>query len=131
MLRRLAARYGRIEPVDETAWAPADRFRLPDGTLFGIIASTTSPFCGTCDRARLTADGVWFKCLYAEDGLDLRKPLRDGESDDSLSALIAAGWRARNDRGAELRLAERERGVFVPADQLKKNPHLEMHTKGG
>jgi cyclic pyranopterin phosphate synthase len=131
MLARLEARYGRIEAVDETAWAPADRFRLPDGTLFGIIASTTHPFCGTCDRARLTADGVWFKCLYAEDGIDLRKPLRAGESAEALSALIAGAWRKRADRGAELRLAERERGVFVPADELRKNPHLEMHTKGG
>ncbi len=131
MIARLEARYGRVEPIDETVWAPADRFRLPDGTLFGIIASTTQPFCGTCDRARLTADGVWFKCLYAEDGLDLRKPLRSGESAQSLAASIAAAWRSRSDRGAELRLAERERGVFVPAEALKKNPHLEMHTKGG
>jgi cyclic pyranopterin phosphate synthase len=115
MLSRLQARYGRVEPIDETVWAPADRFRLPDGTLFGIIASTTQPFCGTCDRARLTADGVWFTCLYAEDGLDLRKPLRGGESTDELAAAIAAAWRARSDRGAELRLAERERGVFVSA----------------
>ncbi len=131
MLARLEARYGPIQAVDETAWAPADRFRLPDGTLFGIIASTTHPFCGTCDRARLTADGVWFKCLYAEDGIDLRKPLRTGDSAEEISALIAGAWRGRADRGAELRLAERERGVFVPADELKKNPHLEMHTKGG
>jgi len=131
MLGRLEARYGHIEPVDETVWAPADRFRLPDGTLFGIIASTTHPFCGTCDRARLTADGVWFKCLYAEDGLDLRKPLRGGEADEAIASLIALAWRGRSDRGAELRLAERERGVFVPAEALKKNPHLEMHTKGG
>ncbi len=131
MLARLEARYGPIQAVDETAWAPADRFRLPDGTLFGIIASTTHPFCGTCDRARLTADGVWFKCLYAEDGIDLRKPLRAGESAEGISALIAGAWRKRADRGAELRLAERERGVFVPADELKKHPHLEMHTKGG
>jgi cyclic pyranopterin phosphate synthase len=131
ILRRLVAHYGAVEAIDETAWAPADRFRLPDGTVFGVIASTTSPFCGTCDRARLTADGVWFTCLYAQQGLDLRKPLRQGETDGQLAARLTTGWQARTDRGAELRLAERERGVFVRADALKKNPHLEMHTKGG
>jgi cyclic pyranopterin phosphate synthase len=131
ILRRLAAHYGTIEPIEETAWAPADRFRLPDGTVFGIIASTTSPFCGTCDRARLTADGVWFTCLYAAGGLDLRKPLREGATAESIGARLADLWHARTDRGAELRLAERERGVFVPAHTLKQNPHLEMHTKGG
>lgn len=131
ILTRLEAHYGRIEPLEETVWAPADRFRLLDGTVFGVIASTTSPFCGTCDRARLTADGVLFTCLYAEQGIDLRKPLREGEAMEALAARIGGTWRARADRGAELRLAERERGVFVPAATLKKDPHLEMHTKGG
>jgi GTP 3',8-cyclase len=131
ILARLAAHYGGVEAIDEAAWAPADRFRLRDGTVFGVIASTTHPFCGTCDRARLTADGVWFMCLYAQDGLDLRKPLRDGASSEVLAQRIGAAWADRADRGAELRLAERERGVFVPADALRRNPHLEMHTKGG
>jgi GTP 3',8-cyclase len=131
ILARLAARYGGVEPIEESSWAPADRFRLPDGTVFGVIASTTQPFCSTCDRARLTADGLWFMCLYAQDGLDLRKPLREGETPAAVASRIASAWRARADRGAELRLAERERGVFVPADQLRRDPHLEMHTKGG
>ena len=60
--------------------APAARFRLPDGLTFGIIASTTQPFCRTCDRARLTADGVLLLCLYAQHGTDLRRPLRAGAS---------------------------------------------------
>ena len=51
-----------------------------DGTVFGIIASTTEPFCRTCDRSRLTADGVWYLCLYASRGVDLRGPLRGGVS---------------------------------------------------
>src|SRR3954470_22351690 len=54
MLRALEARYGWVEPVGETSNAPAERFRLGDGTVFGIIASTTAPFCRTCDRSRLT-----------------------------------------------------------------------------
>jgi cyclic pyranopterin phosphate synthase len=131
MLRRLEAHYGPIVPVDETEWAPADRFRLSDGTIFGVISSTTNPFCGTCDRARLTADGVWFTCLYAERGIDLRQPLRAGEPPEALAARLVERWSGRTDRGAELRLADRERGIFVPADTLKKNPHLEMHTRGG
>ena len=52
--------------------APADRYRLPDGRTFGIIASVTAPFCRTCDRSRLTADGTWYHCLYADRGLNLR-----------------------------------------------------------
>ena len=78
MLASLAQRYGDIQAVEETSSAPADRYRLPDGTIFGIISSTTEPFCETCDRSRLTADGMWYLCLYASRGLDLRGALRAG-----------------------------------------------------
>ena len=64
----LSRRYGRIEPVIPMGRAPAERFLLPDGTVFGIVASTTTPFCQQCDRSRLTADGMWFLCLYAAQG---------------------------------------------------------------
>jgi GTP 3',8-cyclase len=131
MLDRLAARFGGVEPLDGTVWAPADRFRLPDGTVFGVIASTTSPFCSTCDRARLTADGVWLQCLYSRDGVDLRAPLRAGASGTEMAALVERAWQARADRGAELRVAERDRGIYIPASDLKGHPHLEMHTRGG
>jgi cyclic pyranopterin phosphate synthase len=60
-------------PVPESSSAPADRYTLPDGTVFGIIASTTAPFCSDCDRSRLTADGMWYLCLYAPQGTDLRR----------------------------------------------------------
>jgi cyclic pyranopterin phosphate synthase len=131
ILERLEAHYGPTEPIGETTWAPADRYRLPDGTVFGLIASTTSPFCSTCDRARLTADGVWLTCLYAAGGISLREPMRAGASRDELAELVAAAWRERSDRGAELRAAERHRGIYIPAAALKGNPHLEMHTRGG
>src|SRR5688572_229454 len=72
MLTTIEAHYGPIEPLRESSSAPADRYRLPDGTVFGIIASTTEPFCKSCDRSRLTADGVWYLCLYASRGIDLR-----------------------------------------------------------
>ena len=134
MLERLAARYGLIEPIREETSAPAERFRLPDGATFGIIASTTAPFCRTCDRSRLTADGTWYLCLYAQRGIDLRTPLRDGASHDELKAHITRGWTERRDRGAEER-KELEaigfRGVLVHVEGLRRDPRLEMHTRGG
>jgi GTP 3',8-cyclase len=131
MLERLEARYGRIEPLVEVSTAPADRFRLSDGTTFGIIASTTAPFCADCDRSRLTADGLWYLCLYATRGIDLRGPLRGGAGPDELGALITGGWRARTDRGAEDRLALGNRQPLVQIGGLRRDPHLEMHTRGG
>jgi GTP 3',8-cyclase len=131
MLERLGRRYGRIEPVVEDSSAPADRYRLPDGTVFGIISSTTQPFCGSCDRSRLTADGMWYRCLYAAQGTDLRGPLRAGASLDELRQLVRAGWTARTDRGAEERLALRDRSPLIQVGELRRDPHLEMHTRGG
>ena len=131
MLQRLTMHYGRIEAVQEISSAPADRYRLPDGTIFGIIASTTAPFCETCDRSRLTADGMWYLCLYATHGTDLRRQLRAGASPGELAALIRETWNGRRDRGAEDRLAARDRAPLIPLDTLRKDPHLEMHTRGG
>src|SRR5436305_4785066 len=105
MLKMLSQHYGPIEQVLEESSAPAQRFALPDGTTFGIIASTTTPFCATCDRSRLTADGMWFLCLYATEGTDLRQPLRAGASPEALKSSIVSGWQARRDRGAEERHA--------------------------
>ncbi len=133
MLDRLSAHYGTIEPLDENlrSWAPADRYRLKDGTVFGIIASTTEPFCRTCDRARLTADGYFLLCLYASGGLDLRAPLRDGATDDEILALIRSAWSAREDRGAEQRAGVGHRSVLYQVGILRADPHKEMHTRGG
>jgi len=133
MLERLTHHFGVVVPIEEPgSTAPAERFALPDGTTFGIIASTTDPFCRTCDRSRLTADGMWYLCLYATHGLDLRAPLRRGAAADEIRALIAGGWSARDDRGAERRLALGDRRAFVPVqDLLKRDPHIEMHTRGG
>jgi GTP 3',8-cyclase len=131
MLKSLERRYGRIEPVVEESTAPADRYRLADGTILGIISSTTEPFCASCDRSRLTADGVFYLCLYAQQGVDLRGPLRRGASRDELSALIAGAWSRRTDRGAEERLRLRDRSPLVQIGRLRQDPHLEMHTRGG
>jgi cyclic pyranopterin phosphate synthase len=131
MLGTVAGCHGPITPVVEESSAPAERFRLSDGTVFGIIASTTAPFCSSCDRSRLTADGLWFLCLYAARGTDLRGPLRAGASREELKELITSGWRSREDRGAEERLALRNRSPLLPIDTLRRDPHLEMHTRGG
>jgi cyclic pyranopterin phosphate synthase len=131
MLAQLTQRYGAITPVQEGSSAPAQRFRLIDGTVFGIIASTTAPFCRRCDRSRITADGMWYRCLYATEGSDLRQLLRGGVSRATIRDTIAALWRARDDRGAEMRKAEHSREAFIPVGELRLNPHLEMHTRGG
>ena len=122
----------RSTPVDEKTSAPAERFRLADGTVFGIIASTTAPFCRSCDRSRLTADGLWYLCLYATRGADLRGPLRAGASAEELAALIRGGWTPR------ATIAARRSGSPCATDrpssaieELKEDPHLEMHTRGG
>ena len=131
MMEILSRHYGAIQPIIEASAAPADRYRLPDGTVFGIISSTTEPFCADCNRSRLTADGVWLLCLYATNGIDLRNPLRGGASPDELRALIAGTWEARAIRGAMERLHAAQRETFIPLSRLKKDAHLEMHTRGG
>jgi GTP 3',8-cyclase len=131
MLDDLEGRYGRVERIVEPTSAPAERFQLPDGTTFGIIASTTAPFCRTCDRSRLTADGLWYLCLYASQGTDLREGLRRGISREDVVDMILSRWRARTDRGAEQRLAVGERRPLIQIGELKRDPHLEMHTRGG
>ena len=131
ILSRIEGHYGPVEPLREHSSAPAERYRLPDGTIFGIIASTTEPFCASCDRSRLTADGLWLLCLYARGGLDLRRPLRRGASREELRDLIVTVWKMRADRGAEERLGSPERSPLIPVTALKKDSHLEMHTRGG
>jgi GTP 3',8-cyclase len=99
--------------------------------VFGIIASTTTPFCRTCDRSRLTADGLWLLCLYAQRGTDLRTLLRSGASREALAAAITGGWTVRRDRGAEERKELGIRGPLLQIEGLRQDPHLEMHTRGG
>lgn len=129
----LEQQFGRAEPMsrDGDPHAPAERFRFADGMVAAVIASTTAPFCRDCDRARVTADGTMFLCLYADQGIDLREPLRAGASDDDLAALIATAWEGRTDRGAEARLAVGDRGVLVPLQGLRADPRREMHVRGG
>jgi cyclic pyranopterin phosphate synthase len=131
MLERLENFYGPVRALEEGGAAPAERFRLPDGTVLGIIASTTAPFCRDCDRSRLTADGTWLLCLYGESGVDLRQLLREGRTDEEIRGSIHESWSSRSDRGAELRAESPQRGALYQLESLRADPHREMHTRGG
>lgn len=85
----------------------AERWRYKDGGgEIGVIASVTQAFCGTCTRARLSADGKLYTCLFAINGYDFRQLLRGGASDEEISQTLAKVWRARDDRYSELRSEE-------------------------
>jgi cyclic pyranopterin phosphate synthase len=131
LLTRLSKTRGLPRPLPERGSAPAERFMLPDGQVFGVVASTTAPFCGACDRARVSADGQLFTCLYGAHGVDLKSTLRAGAPDEAVEALIAQTWRSRRDRGAEQRLSLERRGPLLDADAMRLVPQLEMHRRGG
>jgi cyclic pyranopterin phosphate synthase len=94
-----------LVPVDPNYFGEvAQRWRYADGAgEIGIITSVTQPFCGTCTRARLSAEGELYTCLFASNGKDLRALLRGGASDDEITAAIGAVWRKREDRYSEIR----------------------------
>jgi cyclic pyranopterin phosphate synthase len=131
MLAVIEREWGPPTPEPRRGASPAERFVLPDGTSFGIIASVTAPFCAACDRSRVTADGRWYQCLYASSGIDLKRHLRAGTSDEQLATFIGHAWQRRNDRGAEERARVADRTPLVPVSALRRDPHLEMHTRGG
>lgn len=92
----------------------AARYRYRDGSgEIGIIASVTRPFCGACTRARLSADGKLYTCLFAEHGHDLRAHMRGGASDDELRDRVRSIWARRADRYSELRDAHTRRGQKI------------------
>ncbi|WP_249009185.1 GTP 3',8-cyclase MoaA [Conexibacter sp. DBS9H8] len=101
---RIHARWP-LEPVDAAyPGEVAARYRYRDGAgEIGLITSVTQPFCGSCSRARLSADGRLYTCLFTAVGHDLRGPLRAGVDDDELDAQISRIWRARTDRYSEQR----------------------------
>jgi cyclic pyranopterin phosphate synthase len=108
-------RVAPLEPVAAThAGDVARRYRYRDGSgEIGVIASVTQPFCGDCSRARLSADGHLYTCLFATQGTDLRAVLRASESDDDLFRVVSSVWGARDDRYSELR------ALAVPARKIE------------
>jgi GTP 3',8-cyclase len=111
-----------LEPVEPAYRGEvARRYRYRDGSgEIGVIASVTQPFCGDCTRARISADGKVYTCLFAVNGHDLRALLRGGAGDDELLAAVSAIWTRRDDRYSELRTAD-----TVPL------PRVEMSYIGG
>jgi GTP 3',8-cyclase len=106
--REIAERIGEhwpIEPIQPNYFGEvAERWRYLDGAgEIGIISSVTLPFCGSCTRARLSADGKLYLCLFAGTGHDLRALLRGGVDDETITAAIRGHWRTRDDRYSEIR----------------------------
>jgi GTP 3',8-cyclase len=110
------------EPADaQYRGEVAGRWRYLDGAgEFGVISSVTRPFCRDCTRARLSADGQLYTCLFAVAGLDVRAVLRDGSSDADVLEFLAAAWRSRDDRYSELR-----------SQSTSDLPKIEMFAMGG
>jgi cyclic pyranopterin phosphate synthase len=99
----------------------ANRWRYRDGQgEIGVINSVSQPFCGACTRARLSAEGMLYTCLFATGGHDLRALLRDGVSDDEIAADLTSVWAARNDRYSEIR-----------SSRTTVLPRIEMSYIGG
>jgi cyclic pyranopterin phosphate synthase len=111
-----------VEPMPPTKPGEvAERYRYADGAgEIGVIASVSRPFCGTCDRARLSADGQLYTCLFATQGHDLRALVRGGATDEELESAMRAIWEGRDDRYSELRSAA-----------TVKMPKVEMSYIGG
>lgn len=124
LLERIRARWpvrpaGRRYPGEV-----ASRYVYEDGQgEIGFISSVTAPFCGACSRARLSADGMLYTCLFATTGTDLRTPLREGATDEEIAELLARVWLRRTDRYSELR---RREATEPPAERK-----VEMYRIGG
>ncbi len=104
LLERIQRRWP-LRPVDRNyPGEVAQRYEYEDGQgEIGFISSVTRPFCGSCTRARLSADGMLYTCLFATHGTDLREPLRNGADDEELADILSRIWLQRADRYSELR----------------------------
>jgi cyclic pyranopterin phosphate synthase len=124
------ARFPLREIGREKGSAPSVDYEYTDGRAgdVGVIASVTEPFCGSCTRARLTADGKFVTCLFAHTGYDLKKLLRRGASDAELLDILQAVWTKRKDRYSEERLAALQSAVGYNPKRQKK---IEMISLGG
>ena len=129
MLDAIHSRYAVREVGRDGGSAPAVDYEFLDGSgRVGIIGSVTEPFCSSCTRIRLTADGKLVTCLFAETGFDLKTPMRRGASDAELFDAIAHPWTARADRYSDLRWQRLQSGVGYEPRAHKK---IEMITLGG
>jgi cyclic pyranopterin phosphate synthase len=136
-IRARIDRIAPIVPIDDLssegapASAVAERYRYADGRgEVGIIASVTRPFCATCTRARLSADGRLVTCLFAADGRDLRGLVRGGTSDEGILESLIAVWQTREDRYSESRAASSTDPAGTSATRTARR-RLEMYQVGG
>jgi cyclic pyranopterin phosphate synthase len=124
LLQQIAARWPMTPLAGSYHGEVAKRYRYDDGAgEIGFISSVSAPFCGDCTRARLSSEGVFYTCLFAANGTDLRGALRGGASDEELVSLVRSAWTGRVDRYSELR------------DTLRRSEQplqkIEMHYIGG
>ena len=122
IIRRISAELP-LEPVAPNyPGEVARRFRYTDGSQseIGVITSVTDPFCGGCTRARLSAEGKLYTCLFAADGFDFRELLRGGASDTEIAAVLRSVWSQRTDRYSEIR-----------TEETARRPKVEMSHIGG
>jgi cyclic pyranopterin phosphate synthase len=140
--REVVERIDAVMPLDAVdanyRGEVASRWRYRDGDgEVGVIASVSAPFCGDCTRARVSAEGKLYTCLFAIDGFDLRALLRDGATDDELQAAIAGVWQRRADRYSELRSAATaglpgsDEGDAGAAGDEPRRERVEMFAMGG
>ena len=123
LVERIHARWPvqRVRP--DYVGEVARRYAFEDGQgEVGFISSVTQPFCGGCSRARLSSDGIFYTCLFAQSGVDLRGPLRSGADDEQLLRVVRGTWLNREDRYSEQRVELRARNT---------GPKVEMNYIGG
>lgn len=129
ILRVIGERYPLRPARGERGRAPADSYEFEDGGgEIGVIASVSEPFCGSCSRMRLTANGQLVTCLFAARGHDLKAMLRAGASDQEVSGAIRSVWTVREDRYSEQRLALLQSEAGYQPENHKK---IEMIRLGG
>jgi cyclic pyranopterin phosphate synthase len=121
IVARIDAESGLVELEPQYVGEVATRWQYRDGSgEIGVIASVSQPFCGDCTRARLSAEGQLYTCLFSAAGHDLRAPLRSGASDADLFDLVSGIWRGRDDRYSDLR-----------SEATSHLPKVEMFALGG
>ncbi|MET0659496.1 MAG: GTP 3',8-cyclase MoaA [Steroidobacteraceae bacterium] len=124
LLALIQARWPARPTAENYRGEVAERYVFEDGAgEIGFISSVSNPFCGACSRARLSSEGVFYTCLFATHGVDLRAPLRSGATDRELLDLISKTWQQRDDRYSELRSTLR-----ANEQPLRK---IEMYYIGG
>ncbi len=123
LVARIHARWPVIPVKPDYVGEVARRYAFEDGQgEVGFISSVTQPFCGGCSRARLSSDGIFYTCLFAQTGTDLRGPLRSGADDEQMLRLVRGTWLDRQDRYSEQRAVLRARST---------GPKVEMNYIGG